>query len=474
MKHIEEFLHLIAAISLPFILLIAFFFEFPKEIIELTVIVVIVLFSIVLAILFGRRYKTSNEEVNLFWTLLTGELKPTQLGKLLSFNIDVLIIEDSEKTKSFSEEIKRIFKEEVSEGNLKIVAFKPDKINFPEQQKKLETKLKNTKAVLVVKNENFDNPEMQWLYLVIDKWANENSELPCLFVSNQNNKLKKDGISNKYLYIPRDGKYVPWRLMQRANDRSFLWNYQSDFNRLMLKHTLILIFALVTLIVFMGLSDYKDKKKNETSITQLQEKRRIELRQIYEKRQIELRNKIKKYYLDNEDKVLIQIVADQISTRFKEQFENSVFNSFDDKIFVSYWVKDKIGKSVKFRNVGSSNPTSNHVVLEDETELLVGCSFKNPKAFVEYVKFEDVDIVNLYTEERKALQNTSCRFKPEPGKDIKSMVCFTLGDYLTSDIAVAICIRSEGETIIQKYDYSPFLALEVREFYKLREDLAKP
>jgi len=209
----------------------------------LLVALVVLLVILVNVLISWQRSKCdSTEDQNFFRSLVKDDLLALESGRPLVFQAKIVIVEDTTQKSSFIKSVEQDFKRanESKESNLILIPFTCDG-SAPEDQRQLRLTLEGANAVVVVWTKALR--DKAWVYKTIDSWAFKRSDVPILFAIADRTIPEPEG----FLHIPADSKTLPWRLLQRGNERARDWRGVAGFNRLMVGNVLIMFLMIIVI-----------------------------------------------------------------------------------------------------------------------------------------------------------------------------------------------------------------------------------
>jgi hypothetical protein len=185
----------------------------------------------------------STEDQDLLRSLILDEILAPKSGRPLVFQARIVIVEDVAQKSDFFRSIEHAFKsaDESKYSNLILIPFTCPDGATEADERTLRLTLEGANAVVVVWTKALR--EKSWVYKTIDNWAFQGSDVPILFA------LADRSIPEpaQYLHIPVDSKSLPWRLLQRGNERARDWRTVAGFNRIMVLNILVVLLMVVTM-----------------------------------------------------------------------------------------------------------------------------------------------------------------------------------------------------------------------------------
>ena len=267
MKSIEEIVHILIIALSPVFIVVSHLLEISEKIIEFLIVPIVVLVNILLVLRFSRNKE--NENINFVSNFIHDRFHPTDEGAVIPLDYEIFVIEDEAHSNEFREKTQKHLK--WANDKLTFKSFDWAEYQDPAKQPEaLKEIIKKKKAVIVVRTKELE--EKEWVYQIVEDWAHDNPDAPCLYV---NNLDEGDQISKvpKYICImPLDERTTPWMLLKRSVDRSLAWRSQASFNRFVAKSFAILFSLSLTVGLFLWFSEANKvvRKESEkvTAITQ--------------------------------------------------------------------------------------------------------------------------------------------------------------------------------------------------------------
>jgi hypothetical protein len=387
-----------------------------KERFVFSIIFIFTVFIVFLAI-FIRSYFKKNKDQNVFYSLITDDLLPNKTRKSLEVKTEIAIIEDKE-SQSIYENYRKEFKKIAGVNLTHVICDASDKDS---QKSSLIAKLKGAEAVVVVRTKELEMKP--WVYEALEMWAFQNSHVPCLVIDKINSEelrqLDLNPIPNKFFFIADDKISLPWRLLQRANERAFAWRNQASFNRL----TAISVFILLTAGFMIGYFMNSYQKKD--------------------------------YYS------LAQKIYGETAKQTKEQVERSFMNGTKDgKLNVSYWFR----YNGTLHQLSSTDESSSKRTYTSDKPSVISCGFfAYPNNSVRLMD-NQLQVLS-FKDEPSSPKNDICKFDADHYRDIKSIICTTYNGSKNPENTVGICVFTEGLGDISNIDVHHFLKDRTKEFY---------
>ena len=202
--------------------------------------------------------RDSGKDQSLIFSLLRDKLLPSKHGGPLMFEVKMVIIEDQAQQGEFVKSVERQFKQSCDSKELILVPFTLDSSESVTQKEVLHSRLEGAAAVVVVWTSFVEHSD--WLFALINDWGHQQSDVPILF-TDPADPTQKGSLPKNFYTIPRDSKSLPWRLMQRANERGHEWRGAANFNGVMVANASV-IFLMVAILG--GILLFRQKNTTET------------------------------------------------------------------------------------------------------------------------------------------------------------------------------------------------------------------
>jgi class 3 adenylate cyclase len=234
---------------------IAFIMRMQPGIVSLVVLAV----ALLNAFFISRKSKReSTEDQDFVYTLLKDDLLAPKTGRPLVFQAKVVIVEDEDHKSAFINRLDQDFKgpNEPKDSNLILIPFTCHKSRREADERMLRLTLEGANAVVVVWTKEMK--EQSWVYKTIDSWAFDRSDVPILFALADRTIPEPEG----YLHVPEDSKSLPWRLVQRGNERARDWRGAASFNRMVLGNALLILLMASSAA---GILLYEQKKVRQST-----------------------------------------------------------------------------------------------------------------------------------------------------------------------------------------------------------------
>lgn len=428
MRRVKEYFHWLLVIAPLLSILIAFFLDVEEKVIEFILIPASVLIN--LLIVWLKSSFNANEEQNLIRTFLTDDLSPNKFGKPLAFQTKLVIVEDEVNHGSFIKGLDRQFKSktESKERNLILVPFACDASGQDKQIRKLHPKIEGAHAVVIVRTKEME--QKPWMYKAIDSWAYERSDVPILFTElGETDRLSS--IPDKYFSIPDDPKSLPWRLLQRANERGFAWRTVAGFNRLIATNCIILVVMGFSIGHFL--------------ITHKEAEKKGIIREMFNG----MAQETKYQYIGN--------IAPKEGNK-----ERSTLSK--DDLEVSYWIKNQ----GKIRQIAATENRRTHKQFDHNKQSAIGCGFVLGNHVTEwsngYPKVDNRYPIKIWNAKDEILNDPEAEYFDEDNRKMTSIVCISYHEE-NPEQTVGICIFTESGKNIFGKDYRDFLRKRARDFF---------
>lgn len=234
-------------------LIIAFFAPMHPALVALVALVVVLGNAFIIWL---KSKRESTEDQDFVHSLRKDDLLAPKTGRPLVFQAKVVIVEDESRKSSFFKRIDDDFKgaDEPKDSNLILIPFTCHNSSREASERMMRLTLEGANAVVVVWTKELR--DKSWVYKTIDSWAYQRSDVPILFALADRSIPEPE----KYLHVPEDSKSLPWRLMQRGNERARDWRGVAGFNRIVVGNALLLLLvgSLVAAILI-----YQQKKARQ-------------------------------------------------------------------------------------------------------------------------------------------------------------------------------------------------------------------
>jgi hypothetical protein len=202
---------------------------------------------------------------------------------------------------------------------------------------------------------------------------------------------------------------------------------------------------------------------------QQQEKSKLtqSLNHSLQSHQNEYYNLLSTIYQGGDNDKVLRLVHDGLAQRTKEQFETFITKGKDDKLVVSYWLRD----GNKVRQFGTTDPDPNRTDWDFDKTTVIGCAFSIANHLAVWDAESNSNEPEVFSLNGGKLQEHGCRFLSRPSQDIKSIVCASYNSSPDphNKSTAGICIFTESperEKDISKYDYREFLREQTKSFYE--------
>lgn len=474
MKFIKDNYGWMTAAASALAVVVAWLAKTDKELVS-SAILLLAMSIALLAIFLNSRFSRDAGQSALY-TFLRDDLLPNKSKVFLEVKTEVVIVEDL-VNKSFYRSLTgadapRTF-EQFSRGTgdargaqgasvLTITSFTCDSSDAEKQKSSLRNLLKGVEAVIIVRTKELE--QHGWVYDVIQEWAERNSHAPCLVIDripdHERAQLKLNPIPERYFFIDDDPKFLPWRLLRRADERAFAWRRQATFNRLVG----LTFFFLFAAALFGGLfAEYtrreahnallmSELRRSEGSLQQeavRQEKERCEAvlrgagdgnlifsqRRGYEEmlrgQRESYESRIEKLFYGCETKAdydTLHEIYMEVAMQTREQYERTVTQLPDAALHVSYWyfydgVYYQLGTTEKVKREEKGWGLS---AWKDDEPSIVGCAFAKGNRVVRWrheMARPTISLNNMETTPPEDLQDVRCGYGKQQSRRLASIVC---------------------------------------------------
>jgi len=269
LENIKAYFHWIFVIAPSASIVLAKAFGQDEQLIDVVLIGASIATNFFLLWLWSYYEYVKTQELRLFRTFILNILPPIKLGEELLTNTEVAIV-DVSPSKEFHAKVHKKFKTDPAVDDSDRIFVDDNNLTFKnvhcevfdkeglddetikrkerESKRRLLNDLSLSQAVVVV-----DNPQLKansWVSDAVQSWADDKSDFPCLFVRKKGEHYAEDKVADNFLWIYDDPNLLPWKLLQRAKDRSSAWRSQASFNRAMVT-SIAYILIMVTIIGFM-------------------------------------------------------------------------------------------------------------------------------------------------------------------------------------------------------------------------------
>lgn len=400
-EHTKETFHLVFAVAPAIGAIVSTIIG--RELLDLFVEVGLV--TLVVLINFGILWLTSQaaketKELSPFYTFWWNNLLPNRSGDRQTYDVRVLIIENTGESQ-FREDLQKRFKTEFSVEKLKAVLAKEARLKQPilKEQKLgelvikvqdpdlyfksvappnggasddeaivtaskryLDSHLQRPTAVVLVRTDELNKTPS--LFKALSDWGYEHSEVPILFAQDENKKFPEDEYAKGFLWIPDDAKALPWSLLQRALTRAKAWRIQATYNRSMVWN----ILYISLLCIYIGVIWAKQTNKALG----------IERAQYQQQLQRSSEQRDREVAAEKEDgKLLTQAMDEALST--ERRIRPHIDIQSDPTFSVSYWYRID-GEPHILVTTESPRTTQS---LKNSYETIIGCTFIKANHLVE-------------------------------------------------------------------------------------------
>lgn len=384
-------------------------------------------------------------ELNPLHTFIWNRLLPNRSGDEQTYDVKVAIIDDV-KTNEFRKDLQQRFKNEfdiaklkellLSERRLKnpilteaklddltveikdpnlyfaSIDLGPEKFTSDEQallktsKKNFKTNLKDKTAVVLVRTEASD--KRGWVYEALSDWGNDNSEIPILFAQDGEKPYTDDENAKKFLWMPKDAKSLPWRLLQRSLTRASAWRFQATFNTAMFWNGFYVLLLIVNMAVIHA------AWIRHRLITQ---------------QEVLINTKTRTGAVN-------KIVGDAMDAALATERELRTWtkNPRDSKFAVSYWYR--IDEKPHILVTTEFEPAFK--VLDNNYQTIIGCVFSETNRLVEAAVKTDNTFETVAYNRYGKVEMPKCTMGKFAQKDIKNIVCVSY-ERDSSSATVGIC-----------------------------------
>jgi hypothetical protein len=505
-RNIKEYLHWFFLFEPGVSILVAKLLGFDKELLGIILIAFTILVNFLLLLLWSSYESHKTKELRLFRTFFLDILPPIKVRRQLLINTEIAVVEDKE-TSYFHGELKKKFKTEpIEEGTgrkpiednqltfRKVIceSFNKDELDKETIEQKeddfkesLINDLSTAKAVLVVRTPQLD--EKNWAYKAVETWANNNSDSPCLFVVRKDQIYGNHPIADNYLWIDDNPKLVPWKLLQRARDRSSAWRSQASFNRAMVANIfglLVMIFLTALFLIHNLEADIKSKQEKLSPVFDSQRGKYYKALSDLDKRKddvirAEAQNQVAgENHTESIDQIRnnIKDIWKEVAKETRNEYKISHTNlSMKENLEFSYWFRNTNQAQVFLTT--EEHPEIDQFPMNEKTAI--GCALSHPNHIAQWESPQSfiarwwpngnkTSVFNFAGEEEEFPQ---CSTAGRSAKPIKAIACVSYNrfDDLKSNgqYTVGICVfsGSENKNIFMN-QYDEFLENRSREFEK--------
>ncbi len=397
------------------------------------------------------RYYLSEKDPHELYDLIRNELRPNKTKQLLGLRTEILLIEHKNDQTVF-EKFKRHFR---NQEDIKFSHFVADFSDTQLQESVLINCLARVDSVVFVRTKNLE--KTPWVYEIVQRWAMENSNIPCLVVDKiypeELSQLITHPIPQNFYFIPDDPKVLPWALLKRANQRTAAWRKLAKINRSITRNIAILVLVVTAALIVnyfidrAKLFEYKaslqlSRADTEESIGNSHRNNFTALQEIYKE------------------------VAGQTKRQFEALFPNS-------NVTVAHWIR--FGD--KMFQISSSNTEKRidqYYKTFLSTEWAIGCALLNenhhvigwpPKAGSRSEKNIAGTVKVISISDRTRLVNHGCIFKPQKTREISSILCTSFNQTDDKEITVGVCIDTPTQLNFLDERALQFANERAHEFY---------
>jgi hypothetical protein len=417
MKLIKEYLAEIGVVTGAIAILTAKWLKVDERTLSAIYILIIIFTVLLFTFVISQFNKIRGQNVLL--NFVRGNLSPNRSRKYLEFEAKLVIVEDV-KAERLHEVYKKQF-EEVSK--LEVKGFLCDSSGDIEQQTDaLKDTLEGAKAVIIVRTKELEQnflvkkrEDFFWVYETIHSWAKQNSHAPCLVIHKITKDEEKELIKLRKLspipetfFLIIDNKpSLPWKLMQRANERAEAWKYLASFARTVV-FCLFVLFIASFIIGCVWLHTQRGEYKG-----------------------------------------LFRGAYDVIAAQTRDEFNNLNMTNGkdgkDDKLNVSYWFYNHECFYGKIEQLGTTHKETEENTYEATEKSIIGCGYVHPDSWVMWDHNKAKPEIRLFN--GNLPPSHDCGYGELKETKIKSIVCATHSgsDPKTYEYTVGICIFTENE-----------------------------
>lgn len=391
---------------------------FAKESVEIwgTLIALVANFLFVWFRFFIRR----RGELTPVRSFIIGNLFPSKSPKEVKFRTEVAVMGDQKEAEDFCENLEANFKKPLNHEDKRWLTFLP--LSWRESSS-LEAHLSDTGALVVLENDGLGEEILGH----VDGWAQERSEIPVLITLTEHkssdrplSRLQKlwryrprlVPLSERFRRIRKDPTTLPWKLLQRANERSMAWSEQASFNRFIALQGL----AFVIVGIVMAQHTLVEERREANNVTS-------EMYNVMESRS----------------------AYDALSGMSTN---------------VSYFFRQKDSLNVYVTT--EKDPQQD--AFADSKASIIGCAFSEPNQFAFWDK--ETGTVSAWTFDGATRDASSCTMGPRASAPISSIVCASYNpDKTEKSLTVGICAFTAKGKLPVTPASEDLLKLKLREFY---------
>jgi|SRR5215207_2973566 len=400
---------------------IAFILNMQPAIVAAVVLTVIVVNGFIIWL---KSKRESTEDQNFLHSLLKDDLLPPKTGRPLVFEAKVVIVEDEAHQGSFIKRIDNDFQgaDDTKDGNLILIPFTCHDSPREFGERTLRLTLEGANAVVVVWTKGLR--EKSWVYKTIDSWAFQRSDVPILFALAD----RTIPAPEKYLHVPEDSKSLPWRLVQRGNERARDWWGVAGFNRIVVGNAL-LILLMASLIAAILIYQQKQARQNTAGD-----------------------------------------MFRGVAINMKEQFLNTIVIRKDDPKKTNHLNRDDFNVSFWFSECGevrqfaSTEESPDYMRFDLSQESAIGSAFSCGTCVSEARRNFPVKIWDIWDDEKA---DTRAKMYDERNKDRKLVACASHGpDTLDPRATVGICIFTNQDYVTLEEGYRKTLRDRTKDLFE--------
>jgi hypothetical protein len=401
--------------------IVAVFMGADKELIEF--VIAPVALAVNLFLVWGKTIREGSDELTPFRSLLSYKLLPDSSGKPLPFNTEIAVVEDERSQDEFCKQLDRRYRRRLSPRDKSNLVFRPVACGSSSKEDfetRLTSELSNARAVVVVRTPDLE--ERTAAYDAVEAMAYKMSEAPILFTELPPEECGPSAVPKNFRSIPKDAYTLPWRLLQRANERGSTWRDQAGFNGLIVAN--LLAYALV--VVFIAFYAYVHEKESNANVT--------------------------------------SELIDAMET--KEQYETLIGGQ---PVNVSYWFEygSWFGYGGNPHIYVTTEKEKQPNEWPDDKSSVIGCAFAHPNHYAQW-DANDPGNVHVWSYDHHEMENPGCGMSSRDNKPIPSIVCasYKLPAAGREDM-VGVCVFAKnGEHVVINNEVSEFLRQKAEDFHK--------
>lgn len=514
---LTEYLELVYLISFIVSVLISFFFfNDLKNYVLILAVLLLIYFVVVMLWLVkqSRLEKTRKTENNYnqdrFANFWKNNLSPNEKEEELKLIPKIVIIDHASNSEKIFKDIHDNQKL-LSEGNQLInnldTVFSKEyvlvrrwecKDDEDYEKTNLKQQLKNANGVIFSRTKWI---EKDWFYEILNDWAKEHSEFPCLYINKLSEKDKKDlekrgklsKIPPYFNKIEDEIGHLPWKFLIKANQRSANWRKQAAYNRFVgllffasfIISLILFLISGIILIIQYNTNQNNTNQNQEIEISQkerdkmvfdLIENPRNKLSEVIQNKQNEYYSGLEKMYENKEkeyDKKEIKKLWKEIVKITRSEYLNSYTDiSNISDLHVSYWVR-----SDKFIQAFVTTESGKLWDRWDYNKLSAsGCSFMLANSHAQWDEQNDITVFDF---KGNNLGKQGCSIGDRPPKPIQSIICTSINNLPNSPekYTVGICAFAVNKAVnprkanIFLNDYRGFLRQQTQRFNDIIQPL---